>query len=293
MPASLSPASPAVRTSAPRQRPRLRWRTVRVALALIALAAILLAALFAPWVAPYEPNAIDLGAAATPPSLAHPFGTDPLGRDVLSRTIFGARLSLFVTFCAVFIAGSAGTLVGLLAAYRGGWFDNVTSRLIEIQYALPPLILAMVGIGILGPGTVNLIVVVTVANWARFARIIRAETLSLRHRDYVLLASLAGASPLRIAVQHLLPNVRDTFLVLLTLDIGLIVILEAALSFLGLGVQPPDASWGTLISDGRAHLEAAWWMTILPGFVLMTTVLAANAIGDYLRERGSLRKEYD
>ena len=272
-------------TGRPSRSSWLRWtRHWQFHLSVAVLAIVIVSAALAPWLTAYDPNGIDLSSALQAPSLAHWFGTDQLGRDVLSRTMFGARLSLFIAFCAVFLAGCGGTLIGILSAYFGGWIDSVTMRLADIQYSLPPVILAMVVIGVIGPNTANVIIVVTIANWARFARVIRAEALSIKHRDYVLLARLAGASPLRVALRHILPNVRNTFLVLLTLDIGLIIILEAALSFLGLGVQPPDPSWGTMISDGRGQLEHAWWTSVMPGIVMMLTVLAANLAGDHLRD---------
>ncbi len=265
-----------------RSRPYVRhWRLM---LAATVLVLIVLSAIFAPWLAPVDPDAMDLAAALQAPSHLHWFGTDPLGRDVLSRTLFGARMSLFIAFCAVFLAGVAGAAIGILSAYFGGWIDGMVMRAADIQYALPPVILAMVLIGIIGPNTSNVIIVITLTNWARFARVLRAEALSLSQRDFVLLARLAGASPWRIALRHLLPGVRDTFLVLLTLDIGLIIILESALSFLGLGVQPPTPSWGSMISDGRAYLENAWWISVMPGLMLMLTVLAANQLGDAFRE---------
>ncbi len=275
-------------TSAPRRLPSLRGllRRARLALAVSILTIVVGGALLAPWVAPFDPNAMDLGASLQPPSVEHWFGTDQLGRDVFSRAIVGGRLSLLIALAVVTLAGSSGTLLGIVAGYRGGWIDGLIMRVADIQYALPPVILAMVMVGAIGPSTTNIVAVITLANWARFARVIRAEALSLRHRDFVLLARLAGASHLRVVLVHILPNVRNTLLVLLTLDLGLIIILEATLSFLGLGIQPPDPSWGTMIADGRGYLERAWWTSILPGCVLMLTVLAANLLGDSLRGDG-------
>ncbi|WP_455180102.1 ABC transporter permease [Azospirillum melinis] len=269
----------------PRRRISLRgaFRRARLVLALSILALVVGSALLAPWIAPFDPNAMDLGNSLQPPSAEHWFGTDQLGRDVFSRAIVGGRLSLLIAAAVVALAGTSGTLLGIVAGYRGGWIDGIIMRVADIQYALPPVILAMVMVGAIGPSTTNIVAVITLANWARFARVIRAEALSLRHRDFVLLARLAGASHLRIVLVHILPNVRNTLLVLLTLDLGLIIILEATLSFLGLGIQPPDPSWGTMIADGRGYLERAWWTSILPGCVLMLTVLAANLLGDGLR----------
>ncbi|MGF6545644.1 ABC transporter permease [Paraburkholderia youngii] len=259
------------------------WRQ-RGVLAYAAVFVLLVgASALAPWLTRIDPNAIDLSATFQAPSAAHWFGTDQMGRDVFVRTLYGGRLSLLIAFCAVLLAGFAGALAGLLSAYIGGRFDTVLMRLVDAQYALPPVFLAMLIVGICGPNVVNIIIVVTLANWGRFARIIRAEALSLRERDFVLLARLAGASPLYVALRHLLPNVRNTFVVLLTLDIGLVIFMEAALSFVGLGVQPPDPSWGGMLAEGRNYLDTAWWLTALPGLALIATVLCSNRIGDALQ----------
>ena len=244
------------------------------------------ASVLAPWLSSIDPNAIDLSATFQSPGPLHWFGTDQMGRDVFTRTLYGGRISLLIAFCAVVIAGVSGAMAGILSAYIGGRFDSVMMRIVDAQYALPPVFLAMLIVGVFGPSITNIIVVVTLANWGRFARIIRAESLSLRERDFVLIARLVGASPLYVAVHHLLPNVRNTFIVLLTLDVGLIVFMEAALSFLGLGVQPPDPSWGGMIAEGRNYLESAWWISALPGLVLMTTVLCSNVIGESFQDGG-------
>lgn len=238
----------------------------------------------APWLTHVDPNAIDLSATFQAPGAEHWFGTDQMGRDVFTRTLYGGRISLLIAFCAVFLAGFSGALAGLLSAYVGGRFDTTLMRVVDAQYALPPIFLAMLIVGICGPSMANIIIVVTLANWGRFARIIRAEALSLRERDFILIARLAGATPLYVALRHLLPNVRSTFVVLLTLDIGLVIFMEAALSFVGLGVQPPDPSWGGMIADGRNYLDTAWWLTALPGLVLIATVLCSNRIGDSLQD---------
>jgi peptide/nickel transport system permease protein len=259
----------------------------RLQIGLAAAAGLLLiaVALFPGLFAPQDPTAISLSATLLPPSAEHWFGTDQLGRDLLSRVIWGSRISLFVAFCAVAVAGAFGGLFGIAAGYLGGLIDSVGMRLADIQLALPAVILALVIVGAIGFSMLNLILVLSLANWARFARITRSETLTLRERDFVLLARLAGASRLRIIVQHIVPNVVNTFIVLATLDVGTIIILEATLSFLGLGVQPPQASWGSMIADGRGYLETAWWICAFPGIVLMAAVLAANVLGDALRDR--------
>ncbi|MFG1465162.1 ABC transporter permease [Xanthobacter sp. DSM 24535] len=242
-------------------------------------------AICAPLVAPFDPNAIALDASLQPPSALHWLGTDQLGRDILSRIIWGAQISLFIAFCAVALAGAAGTAIGLVAGYLGGAADRLVMWLADVQFSLPAVILALVLVGAVGPSFTNIIVVLSLANWARFARVVRSEALSLKSRDFVLLARLGGAGPVRIIVQHIAPNVLNTFIVLATLDLGLIIILEATLSFLGLGVQPPDPSWGTMIADGRGYLDRAWWISIMPGCVLMATVLCGNLLGDALRDR--------
>ncbi|MGF6743979.1 ABC transporter permease [Paraburkholderia atlantica] len=262
---------------------RAAWRQRGMLAYAIIFVLIVGASALAPWLTRIDPNAIDLSATFRAPCHAHWFGTDQMGRDVFVRTLYGGRISLLIAFCAVLLAGFSGVLAGLLSAYIGGRFDTVLMGLVDAQYALPPVFLAMLIVGICGPSVTNIIIVVTLANWGRFARIIRAEALSLRERDFVLLARLAGASPLYVALRHLLPNVRNTFVVLLTLDIGLVIFMEAALSFVGLGVQPPDPSWGGMLAEGRNYLDTAWWLTALPGLVLIATVLCSNRTGDALQ----------
>ena len=263
---------------------RVFWQRLQFGVA-AAIALLLIAvALFPGAFAPYDPAAISLSATLKPPSAEHWFGTDQLGRDLLSRVIWGSRVSLFVAFCAVLVAGVFGGLFGIAAGYLGGVVDAIAMRLADIQLALPAVIMALVLVGAIGFSMFNLILVLSLANWARFARVTRSEALSLRERDFVLLARLAGASRLRIIIKHIVPNVVNTFIVLATLDIGIIIILEATLSFLGLGVQPPTASWGSMIADGRGYLETAWWICGIPGLVLMVAVLSANLLGDALRD---------
>ena len=271
-------------TSALERSPR--WlASLQVWVAIILLAIVFGSALFAVFVAPYDPNEIGLDKALQAPSVQHWFGTDQLGRDVLSRVIWGGQVSLLIAACAVALAGAFGTLLGLVAGYLGGAVDRAVMWIADVQFSLPAVILALVLVGAAGPSFTNIVIVLSLANWARFARVIRSEALSLKSRDFVLLAKLGGASPVRIIAYHILPNVLGTFIVLATLDVGLIIILEATLSFLGLGVQPPDPSWGTMIADGRGYLERAWWISVFPGLALMATVLSGNLLGDALRDR--------
>lgn len=272
-----------------------RWLgKLQLAFAIALLVIVFGSALFAAFVAPYDPNEIALDKSLDAPTAAHWFGTDQLGRDVLSRVIWGGQVSLSIAACAVALAGAFGSLIGLVAGYLGGGVDRMVMWIADVQFSLPAVILALVLVGAVGPSFANIVIVLSLANWARFARVIRSEALSLRSRDFVLLAKLGGASLLRITAHHILPNVLGTFIVLATLDIGLIIILEATLSFLGLGVQPPDPSWGTMIADGRGYLERAWWISVLPGAALMATVLSGNLIGDVLRDRlnPSLRRRW-
>ena len=277
------PADPRLEIAPLPSRGRIARRGLLAIVGVIALVLIAMAVM--PGVlAPYDPNAISLTDTLKAPSAAHWLGTDQLGRDMLSRVIWGSQVSLFVAFCAVLLAGVGGGLFGIAAGYLGGWIDAVAMRLADIQLALPAVILALVLVGAIGFSMFNLIVVLSLANWARFARVTRSEALTLRQRDFVLLAKLSGASTPRIVLTHIVPNVVNTFIVLATLDVGIIIILEATLSFLGLGVQPPTASWGTMIADGRGYLETAWWICAMPGFVLMLAVLSANLLGDALRD---------
>ncbi|WP_250511077.1 ABC transporter permease [Caballeronia sp. GACF4] len=262
---------------------RLAWLDSGVAINAGVLVLIVAGSVLAPWLTRVDPNGIDLAATLQAPGMHHWFGTDQMGRDVFTRTLHGGRISLSIAFCAVLLAGFFGALAGLLSAYVGGRFDAALMRVVDAQYALPPVFLAMLIVGICGPSVTNIVIVVTLANWGRFARIIRAEALSLRERDFILIAKLAGATPLHVVLRHLLPNVRNTFIVLLTLDIGLVIFMEAALSFVGLGVQPPDPSWGGMIAEGRNYLDTAWWLSALPGLVLIATVLCSNRIGESLQ----------
>lgn len=262
-----------------------RLARFQLGIALAVFAAILAAALFAPWLAPADPTAISLGETFLAPSAAHWFGTDQLGRDILSRAIHGASISLFIAACAVLLAGGLGTALGIVGGYFGGAVDALVMRLADIQLAFPAVILALVLSGAIGVNIGNLILVLTLANWARFARVTRGEVLSLKSRDFVLLSRLAGASRPWIMLRHVAPNIVGTFVVLATLDVGSVIVLEATLSFLGLGIQPPTPSWGGMIAEGRGYLSNAWWVCVMPGAVLIVTVLAANLLGDALRDR--------
>ncbi|WP_231586550.1 ABC transporter permease [Cupriavidus basilensis] len=276
------PAEPALPAATQaRSRRRLaraqRWAALAVVLAVCACAVL------AEWLSPFDPVAIALADTFQPPSLAHWMGTDQLGRDILSRVIHGARVSLAIALIVVTLAGVLGTLLGVVAGYLGGVADAFIMRLTDMQLAFPAVILALVLAGVIGVNMSNLVVVLTLANWARFARITRGEVLSLKSREYVLLVRLAGAGPAWVMLRHIVPGIAGIFVVLATLDIGSVIILEATMSFLGLGVQPPAASWGSMIAEGRGQLSTAWWVCVMPGAVLIVTVLAVNLLGDALR----------
>jgi peptide/nickel transport system permease protein len=263
---------------------RRSWPPLPAKLAIGFLVLLVAAAIAAPWIAPYPPDGIDLASATQPPSLAHVLGTDQMGRDVLSRLLFSARLSLVIVGAAVLLAGLLGCALGIIAGFSGGVVDAVIMRLTEIQYSLPAIIVALVTVGALGPSITNLVAVIALTNWPRFTRIVRGEAWRLRNRDFILLAHLAGASTRRVLWRHVTPNLLTTIYVLLTLDVGLVVLLEATLSFLGIGVQPPTPSWGNMVNENQTYFESAPWLVFLPGAAIGLLALSFNLIGDALRD---------
>ena len=245
---------------------------------------------------PHDPNRLDLGLSFRPPfgfSGSEPgylLGTDNLGRDVLSRIMIGSRVSLLVALYAIVISGGIGTIVGMLAGYFGGLVDAFLMRLVDIQMSIPALALALVLAAVLGPGFKTVVLVIVVTYWTWYARIVRGEVLSLKERDYVALAKVAGCSTFTILRRHLLPNLLNTLLVLATLQVGQVIIFEASLSFLGLGIQQPDVSWGLMLADARNYIENAWWVITLPGIAIMLICLASNLLGDWLRDKFDPRR---
>lgn len=261
-------------------------------LAIVLLGMLLLAALGADLLAPFPPDRTAMSLRYLPPVWIdgglwpHLLGTDHLGRDLFSRLLHGSRISLLVAVSAVLVAGGVGTALGIAAGYFGGWFDQVVMRLVDAWLALPSLVFAIFLASITPPSTFNLVVILAAIYWTRYARVVRSEVLSLRERDYVRLARVAGASPWRIMLRHLLPNVANTAVVLATLMLGSVVVTEASLSFLGVGVPPPEPAWGLVLADGRKGMMAGyWWLTVFPGLCIMLLVLAASQLGDWLRER--------
>lgn len=241
-------------------------------------------ALTAQWIAPYNPNETDLRLRGASPSSEHLFGNDDIGRDILSRIMFGTRVALMVGLISTTIAVSIGVLVGAMAGYFGGWVDAVLSRLIDTLMAFPILALLLTLSALLGPSLRNVIIIVGATFWASYARVIRAEVLSLRERDYVLAARASGASDRRIILQHIVPNAIGPVIILASLAIGGVIIFESALSFLGMGISRPTPSWGTMLSDGRDHIRNYPHIAIAPGLAISVTVLAFNLIGDGLRD---------
>ncbi len=247
-------------------------------------------AVFANVLAPYNPEIGSLGDRFRPPawqaggSSAHLLGTDHIGRDVLSRLFFGARVSLVVGFTAVVFAGIVGTALGILAGYMGGWVDQVIMRVTDTWLALPALTFAIFLAAIIGPSEMNIIIILGLVYWTRYARVVRGEVLSLKERDFVRLAIVAGCSRWTIMRRHILPNVVNSAIVLATLMLGVVIVTEASLSFLGVGVPPPKPAWGLMLADGKKGLMAGyWWLTVLPGTGIMLLVLSANLLGDWLR----------
>jgi peptide/nickel transport system permease protein len=251
---------------------------------------VVIAAIGGENIAPHDPNGLDLGSAFKPPSwleggsIDYLLGTDNLGRDIFSRIIAGARVTLTVAVYAIVISGGIGALIGMIAGYFGKIVDTFIMRLVDIQMSIPSLALALVIATVLSPSLTTVIVVISITYWTWYARIIRGEILSLKERDYVALAKVAGCSTITIFVRHLLPNILNTLLVLASLQVGQVIIFEASLSFLGLGIQSPDVSWGLMLADARNYIGNAWWAITLPGVAIMLTCLSANLIGDWLRD---------
>jgi peptide/nickel transport system permease protein len=268
---------------APPRRPAWRRSPLTVAgLVLIVLLALIAA--LAPIIAPADPLKQVLSTRLKPPSAAHWFGTDQLGRDVLSRMIYGARISLLIGTVVVGLAASLGTIVGLIAGYTGGWLDESLMRLTDVFLAFPALILAMAISGALGPSLNNAMIAIAVVSWPIYARLVRAQVLSLREREYVEAARSLGASPGRIVWQHILPNTLAPLLVQASFDMGSAILSAAGLSFIGFGAQPPTAEWGVMISDGRNYIVTQPWLSLFPGLAILLTVAAFNLIGDGLRD---------
>ncbi|MGH9243463.1 MAG: ABC transporter permease [Acidimicrobiales bacterium] len=249
------------------------------------LGVFVLIGLFGPALAPHDPNAQELGNRLQPPLTdGHPLGTDLLGRDVLSRLLAGARISLIIGVTAVALACVVGVAIGLVSGYVGGVVDAVLMRLVDAWMAFPFLLVAIALVAILGAGLRNLIIALVVTGWVVYARLVRGQAAALREREFVLSARGLGASHLWVMLAHILPNVLGPVLVVATLELGVVIVTEASLSFLGLGVESTQPTWGGMLADGRAYISVAWWLATLPGLAIFTLVLAVNLLGDHLRD---------
>lgn len=266
--------------------PRFLRNNLTISIAFGLLGLIVLAAIFAPWLGLPDPNAQSLANRTLPPfGPGYPLGTDELGRDILSRLVYGARISLTVAISAVAIGGVLGTVLGLLAGHYRGKVDDAISWLINVQLAFPFILLMIAVVAVLGPGLLNLIVVLGVGSWAIYARLVRSEVLSVTQRDYVQSAKTIGVGELRLIFRHILPNVFSPLIVIVSFEISSMIIAESTMSFLGLGVGPETPSWGSMISAGRQYMQNAWWLTALPGLAIVIAVLCVNLAGDWLRDR--------
>ncbi len=263
-------------------------RAPKVSLAVLAL--VLLCAAFGPWVSPHPAGKIELRDSLSPPLWidggrpGHLLGTDMLGRDILSRVVAGARVSVTIAGTAIILSGGLGALLGLLAGTFGGVLDSLISRIIDVQMSVPAIPLAMLLAAVLPPGEGMVLTVIVLTYWTWYARIVRGETLSLRERDWVTAARAIGVPTARLLGRHLAPNLTNTLLVLATLQFGSVIVFEAGLSFLGLGIQPPQVSWGGMLADGRNFIEVAPWLITVPGVVIAAVCLASNLVGDWLRD---------
>ncbi len=262
----------------------------KVALAAaIYLLILVVSAVFAPYIAPHDPTEQDLAHRLWPPAWAergssdHLLGTDQLGRDILSRIIYGSRISLVVGVCVVAVAGGVGTIVGLVAGYYGGRLDNVLMRLVDLQTAFPGLLVALAIITMIGPSVRNIIIVLSINGWMVYARMIRGTSMGMRSSLFVDAARCLGAGNRRIIFLHMLPNLASPLITLATLELARIILAEAVLSFLGMGIQPPASSWGLMINEGHAYITVAWWLVTFPGIAIALTVLSVNLVATWLR----------
>jgi peptide/nickel transport system permease protein len=264
-----------------------RWPLIPM----LILALFLLTGIFAPLIAPHNPERGDIRSRNAPPawieggSSEYLLGTDHLGRDMLSRVVYGARISLTVVGVTLGVGVTIGVVSGLVAGWYGGWIDELLMRIVDIKLAIPTILLALVLVLALGQSFLIIVAILAIAVWPRFARNVRGEVLQLKTMDFVSLAKVAGASTPRILCMHIFPGVINTLIILATLEVGIVILLESTLSFLGAGVPPPTPAWGSMVADGRDRLAVAWWICTMPGVAIMLTVLSMNLFGDWLRDR--------
>ena len=258
---------------------------------LVIIVTMLFVAVFAPILAPHSPIDQTLADKLIPPfweeggTTKYLLGTDGFGRDVLSRLLYGARVSMIVSALALLVGGGVGLVIGIVSGYVGGRLDNLLMRIVDAALAFPAILFALLLAVTMGQGLRTIVIAISLLLWARFARVVRGEVLAVKQRDFVSLARVHGCSPVRIMVTHILPNVMNTFMVLLTLYVGVVIVAEASLSFLGAGIPPPTPSWGLMVAEGRGKVASAWWISLIPGIAITLVVLAFNLFGDWLRDR--------
>jgi peptide/nickel transport system permease protein len=291
--ASVDSPSPAVRAGQPQSRTqallldlgrglRRLLRNPLTVSGVVVIAALLLVALFAPWIATHDPLLQNLSAALRPPSAAHWFGTDEFGRDIFSRLVFGARITLYIVALVTVVVGPIGLAVGVTSGYFGGWVDTAFMRITDIFISFPSLVLALAFVAALGPGLDHAVIAIALTAWPPIARLARAETLTLRKADFIVVAQLQGASSLRILLRHIVPLCLSSVVVRLTMNMATIILTAAGLGFLGLGAQAPLPEWGAMISEGRRYMMDSWWMVATPGAAILLVSLAFNLLGDGL-----------
>ena len=274
---------------------KFEWRSLRknklVVVAMVVFGVILFSALFAAFVAPHDPYTPELALRNMPPGTPSPdggfpyvIGTDPLGRDMLSRVIFGGRISLLVGFLSVLVSGSFGFMLGLISGYFGGRVDSVIMRMVDLQMSVPSLLIALLVLYVLGPSLINVVFVLAITRWMVYARVTRGMMLTLRHELFVEASEALGASPWRTIFRHMAPNLLSPIMVVATLELAIVLLTEASLSFLGLGIQPPLSSWGLMLAQGREYLTSAWWLVAMPGIAILITTLSVNLIATWLRQ---------
>jgi peptide/nickel transport system permease protein len=261
-------------------RLRLPW----ISLSIVAI--LLVCAVFAPLLAPNDPTRLNMLDAKLAPgdSLSHPLGTDVMGRDMLSRLIYGARTSVLISLAALGTGAVVGTMVGLISGFRGGWVDALTMRAADAALGFPTILVAMIIVVLMGAGIENIILAVALTVWARFARMVRGDVLGIREMDFVTLAKIAGVSTPAIIWRHIFPNTVNTLMVITSLQVGQVILLEASLSFLGLGLPPGAPAWGIMVAEGRTVILDVWWLSLLPGLAITAVVLAFNFFGDWMRD---------
>ena len=285
-------SSTLTRGSVFRQRSRQAAESLRRAplIPMVIIFIVIFTAVLAPLLTPYSTTTPSLPDRLTPPvwqeggTWSHPLGTDALGRDMTTRLMYGGRISMLVALFTLAIGGGIGTAIGLVSGYFGGRVDAVLMRSADSTLAFPIILFAILLVVAVGPNLANVVIAIALVLWARYARVIRGEVLALKERDFIARAKVAGCSHLRILLFHLFPNTVNTLLVLLTLQVGWVIIVEASLSFLGAGIPPPTPAWGSMVSDGREYVDTAWWVSAIPGIAIMLTVVAFNLFGDWLRD---------